>query len=70
MSRTGAASLWSANGVYSVSATSAPPSSQYGIGVQAASGMASIKRWTEACWRIVMLKRTFLARQTATTAWA
>ncbi|MES2211299.1 MAG: hypothetical protein V4515_14140 [Chloroflexota bacterium] len=56
MSRTGVASFWSANGVYLVSATSAPPSSQYGIGLQASSGIASMSRRIEVCWRTVMLK--------------
>ena len=70
MSRTGTASFSPLNGVYVVSATSAPPSSQYGIGLQAASGIASIRRRTLLCWRIVMEKRTSIFRQTATTAWA
>jgi hypothetical protein len=54
MSRTGAASFWSANGVYVVSATSAPPVIQYGMGAQASSGIASINRRTLRCWRIVI----------------
>ena len=44
MSRTGLASGWSANGVYVVSATSAPPSIQYGIGAQSASGRSLVTR--------------------------
>ena len=58
MSRTGAASgsLW--KGVQVVSATSAAPSIQYGMGVQSASGMASIRFRRLLCWRMVMEKRT------------
>jgi len=69
MSRTETASGWSANGTYVVSATSAPPAIQYGIGLQASSGIASISRLVVGLWRIVMLKRAPIARQTATTAW-
>jgi hypothetical protein len=69
ISRTGVASFLSANGVYVVSATSAPPS-QYGIGAQASSGMAAIRAWRAGLIRIVMEKRTSVFRQTATTAWA
>ena len=43
MSRTGTASGSLLKGVYSVSATSAVPSIQYGMGSQSASGMASMR---------------------------
>jgi hypothetical protein len=46
----------------------APPAIQYGIGLQASSGMASISRLVAGLWRIVMLKRTPILQQTATTA--
>ena len=68
ISRTDAASCSPLNGVYVVSATSAPPASQYSIGVQPASGIASISRRMLGCWRIVIEKRTPSLRQTATTA--
>jgi hypothetical protein len=32
--------------------------------------MASMRRRIEACWRIVIEKRTCIVRQTATMAWA
>ena len=69
MSRTGAASgsLW--KGVQVVSATSAAPSIQYGMGVQSASGMASIRFRRLLCWRMVMEKRTSSLQQTDTTLW-
>ncbi len=44
-----------------VSATSAPPASQYGIGVQASSGIASMRRRVAGLWRMVMEKRTPIA---------
>jgi hypothetical protein len=40
--------------VYVVSATSAAPAIQHGIGVQASSGIASISRRMPANWRIVI----------------
>ena len=70
MSRTGAASgsLW--KGVQVVSATSAAPSIQYGMGyVQSASGMASIRFRRLLCWRMVMEKRTSSLQQTDTMLW-
>ena len=54
MSRTAVASGSCWKGVYSVSATSAAPSIQYGMGVQSASGMASMMFRKLACWRTVM----------------
>ena len=69
MSRTGAASGSVRKEVQVVSATSAAPSIQYGIGLQSASGMASIRFRRLLCWRMVMEKRTSIRRQTATTAW-
>ena len=68
MSRTGRASAAQANGVYVVSATSAPPSIQYGIGVQASSGIASISRRRPRWIRTVMEKRTLIAQHTFTTS--
>ncbi len=40
----------------------------YGIGVQSASGIASISSRSFGCRRTVMLKRTSKGRQTAATA--
>jgi hypothetical protein len=51
-----------------ISATSAPPSIQYGIGVQASSGIAAMRVRMVPYMRIVMLKRTPIFRQTATTS--
>jgi len=62
--------LWSANGVYAISATSAPPVIQHGIGVQTASGIALMSSRTRPCLRSVIEKRTSIARHTATTSWA
>ena len=39
------------------------------MGVQSASGMASMMFRTLWCWRMVMEKRTSIFRQTATMAW-
>ena len=69
MRRTGTASGSLPNGVYAVSATSAAPSIQYGMGVHSASGMASMRLRRLALWRMVMEKRTSIRRQADTTAW-
>ena len=69
MSRTVAASGLLSKGTYVVSATSAAPSIQYGMGVHSASGMASMRLRTLWCCRTVMEKRTRFSRQAATMAW-
>ena len=39
------------------------------MGLQSASGMASMSLRNRVCWRTVMEKWTHVLRQTATTAW-
>ena len=50
------------NAVYPTSATSAPPSSQYGIGVHADSGIASIAARIALSMGAVTLNRTSALR--------
>jgi hypothetical protein len=58
-----------ANGVYVVSATSAAPSSQYGIDTQSASAIPSMTRCSAGLRRTVIEKRTPSLRHAATTMW-
>ena len=56
-------------GVQAVSATSDAPSIQYGIELQSASSMVSIRfRWP-LCWPMVIEKPTPGLRQTESTPW-